>query len=119
MVSPRRLYHPSPQIVMKTLLYRLLALLTVCLLPWATKGAGKPYSAGQFKGRIAYSADGNHNDPDDWAASPVALAILAEAGLKDRVVHFDYNCILPMTDADMEKKHADGVLGAMDRYGFN
>src|SRR5205823_4293556 len=30
-----------------------------------------PYVEGQFRGRIAYSADGNHNDPDDWAASPV------------------------------------------------
>jgi hypothetical protein len=38
---------------------------------------------GKFRGRIAYSADGNHNDPDDWAASPVALAIFAEAGLRD------------------------------------
>ena len=56
-----------------------------------------------FHGRIAYSCDGNHNDPDDWAASPVTLAILAEAGLKDRLVHFDYNCILPLTDAEWEK----------------
>jgi hypothetical protein len=36
-------------------------------LPAATTG---PYFHGQFLGRIAYSADGNHNDPDDWAASP-------------------------------------------------
>ena len=78
-----------------------------------------PYEAGNFQGRIAWSADGNHNDPDDWAASPVALAIFAEAGLKDRLVHFDYNCILPETDPDWERKHADSVLGAARRYGYD
>jgi predicted amidohydrolase len=79
----------------------------------------RPYQAGTFRGRIAWSADGNHNDPDDWAASPVALAIFAAAGLKDKVVHFDYNCILPETDADWEKTHADSVLGAAKRYGYD
>src|SRR5262245_29703642 len=72
-----------------------------------------------FKGRIAWSADGNHNDPDDWAASPVALAIFAEAGVKDRLVHFDYNCILPATDPKWESIHATSVLGAAERYGYN
>ena len=72
-----------------------------------------------FHGRIAYSCDGNHNDPDDWAASPVTLAILAEAGLKDRLVHFDYNCILPLTDPEWEKTHAESVLGTAERYGFD
>jgi hypothetical protein len=78
-----------------------------------------PYENGKFKGRIAYSCDGNHNDPDDWAASPVALAIVAACGAKDRLVHFDYNCILPKTDPEWEKKHADSVLGAAERYGFD
>lgn len=54
---------------------------------WA---AGGPYVDGQFQGRIAYSCDGNHNDRDDWAASPMTLAILAAAGLRERLVHFDY-----------------------------
>src|SRR5262245_41498029 len=72
-----------------------------------------------FKGRIAYSADGNHNDRDDWIASPMALAIFAEAGVKDRLVHFDYNCILPQTNPDWEKTHADSVLGAAEKYGFD
>jgi len=49
----------------------------------------------------------------------VTLAILAEAGLKERLVHFDYNCILPLTDPEWEKIHAESVLGAADRYGFN
>jgi hypothetical protein len=78
-----------------------------------------PYALGKFQGRIAYSADGNHNDPDDWAASPVALAILAQGGLAGRLVHFDYNCILPQTDSEWEKTHAQSVLGAAERYGYD
>ena len=81
--------------------------------------AAGPYVDGRFRGRIAYSCDGNHNDPDDWAASPVTLAILAEAGLKEQLVHFDYNCILPLTDPEWEKIHAESVLGTAERYGFD
>jgi hypothetical protein len=80
---------------------------------------GRPYVDGRFKARIAYSCDGNHNDPDDWIASPVALAIFAGSGLKDRLVHFDYNSILPLTNPDWEKTHAESVLGAAERYGFD
>jgi hypothetical protein len=81
--------------------------------------AAGPYVNGEFRGRIAYSADGNHNDPDDWAASPLALAIIAEAGHKDRLVHFDYNCILPQTNPEWEKIHEGSVLGAVKHYGYD
>src|SRR5437773_160358 len=77
------------------------------------KGATRAAASGAFQGRIAYSADGNHNDRDDWFASPVALAIFAEAGLKERLAHFDYNCILPHTDKEWEKTHAESVLGTV------
>lgn len=85
----------------------------------ASFASAGPYADGRFRGRIAYSCDGNHNDPDDWIASPVTLAILAEAGLKDRLVHFDYNCILPQTNREWEAIHTESVLGAADRYGFD
>ena len=50
----------------------------VCLFcAFAATSLAAPYEGKTFKGRIAYSADGNHNDPDDWIASPVALAIFA------------------------------------------
>ena len=92
----------------------------LCVAAGPSPGAeGNPWADGRFQGRIAYSADGNHNDPDDWIASPVTLAILAESGLKDRLVHFDYNCILPLTNPDWEKIHAESVLGAAERYGFD
>ncbi|MEX1241643.1 MAG: hypothetical protein WEB30_18110 [Cyclobacteriaceae bacterium] len=72
----------------------------------------------EFNGRIAWSADGNFNDEDDWAASPVALAIFAELGVKVKVVHFDYNCIIPMTNKEWAQIHETSVLGAAERYGF-
>src|SRR6188474_1857675 len=96
-----------------------MALATSSLLNVAVYAQTGPFVNGKFKGRIAYSADGNHNDPDDWIASPVALAIFAEAGLRDRLVHFDYNSILPLTNPEWEKIHAASVLGAVERYGFD
>ena len=91
----------------------------VLLLLFQIAVASHPYQDGQFVGRIAYSSDGNHNDPDDWAASPLVLAILSHAGLKDHLVHFDYNSILPLTDTRFEKEHTESVLGAMQRYDFD
>jgi hypothetical protein len=102
---------------------RFASLLCGCavILPLSTTGmrlhAG-PFEGKDFRGRIAYSADGNHNDEDDWAASPVALAIFAAAGVKNRVVHFDYNSILPKTDPEWEKIHATSVLGSAERFGY-
>src|SRR5688572_2580862 len=97
----------------------LIAVATTALLAASALAQTGPFVNGKFQGRIAYSADGNHNDPDDWIASPVALAIFAECGQKDRLVHFDYNCILPETNLEWEKIHAESVLGAMNHYGFN
>ncbi len=90
------------------------------LLPWICLASHTgPFDGQVFRGRIAWSADGNHNDPDDWAASPFALAILAEGGVKDRLVHFDYNCILPETDLEWESIHKTSVLGAAQRYRYD
>lgn len=99
------------------LYHRMLA--AACLIAALAPASARPFEGGRFQGRIAYSADGNHNDPDDWAASPVALAIFAEAGLRDRLVHFDYNSILPRTNPAWEKTHAESVLGAAERYGYD
>lgn len=102
---------------------RLTAMITVGLLYWtaacSVSAGDGPYVDGRFRGRIAYICDGNHNDPDDWAASPMTLAILAETGLKERLVHFGYNCILPLTNPEWEKIHAESVLGTAERYGFD
>ena len=99
--------------------HRVCILVALALAGFAPHAAAKPYEAGVFKGRIAWSADGNHNDPDDWIASPLALAIFAEMGLRDQLVHFDYNCILPLTNVEWEKIHAESVLGAVKHWGYD
>ena len=81
-------------------------------------GSG-PYDGQMFRGTIAYSCDGNWNDPDDWAASPVSLAILAALGLQEKLVHFHYNCILWSSVAEWEREHADRVLEAAEKFGFD
>jgi len=45
----------------------------------------------QGKGRIALSSDGNEHDHDDWAATPLSLALLAAAGLQNHVVCYTYS----------------------------
>src|SRR5262245_23970468 len=92
-------------------------ILFLCPLSDLSADSG-PFDGKNFKGRIAYSADGNHNDEDDWASSTVALAIFAEFVVKDKLVHFDYNSILPDTKPEWEKIHEVSVLGAAERYGY-
>lgn len=45
----------------------------------------------QGKGRIAISSDGNEHDHDDWAATPLSLALLSAAGLQDKLVIYTYS----------------------------
>jgi hypothetical protein len=45
----------------------------------------------QGTGRIVISSDGNHHDHDDWAATPLSLALLAARGLQDRLVLYTYS----------------------------
>ncbi len=79
----------------------------------------KPWVDGKFIGRIAYSADGNYNDEDDWAASAFALAMLHRFGLQDKLVHFDYNCILPKSDKMWEMEHRRSISGAIDLFNYD
>ena len=71
-----------------------------------------------FKGRIAYSADGNYHDRDDIGADAFALMLLAKSEFKNKLVHFEYGNHIWMTD---EKQLADlenSTLGAQERFGF-
>lgn len=43
------------------------------------------------KGRIAISSDGNEHDHDDWAATPLSLALLSAANLQDKLVIYTYS----------------------------
>lgn len=69
--------------------------------------------------RIAVDADGNFNDPDDWAATPMTLAILARAGLRDKVVHYTFNNHLGATDREWQAIMRFGANQAGLRFGFD
>lgn len=43
------------------------------------------------KGRIVISSDGNEHDHDDWAATPLTLALLASAGLQDSLSVYTFS----------------------------
>lgn len=45
----------------------------------------------QGKGRIVISSDGNEHDNDDWAATPLSLAMLAAKGLQDKLTLYTYS----------------------------
>ncbi len=78
----------------------------------------EPYRAGAFQGGIALSHDGNFNDEDDWGAFPVAIAILDALGVKDKLVHIEYNNIIQANDDRFEREMTASVLGAAERYGL-
>jgi len=44
----------------------------------------------QGKGRIMISSDGNEHDHDDWAATPLSLALLSASGLQNKLVLYTY-----------------------------
>jgi len=68
---------------------RLITGLLVCLFGFYTIQAQTPLWQG--KGRIAMSSDGNEHDHDDWAATPLSLALLAASGLQDKMVLYTYS----------------------------
>jgi hypothetical protein len=45
----------------------------------------------QGKGRIVISSDGNEHDHDDWAATPLSLAIIAAKGLQHKLTVYIYS----------------------------
>jgi hypothetical protein len=45
----------------------------------------------QGKGRIVISSDGNEHDHDDWAATPLSLALLSARGLQNKLPVYIYS----------------------------
>jgi FAD/FMN-containing dehydrogenase len=69
--------------------------------------------------RIAIDADGNYNDRDDWAATPMGLALLARRGLQSRLVHYSWANIIGPNNPTFYNEMKTSTLGAADRFGFN
>ena len=57
------------------------AVAALCLSASGVHAHSGPFDGKTFKGRIAFSSDGNFNDEDDWGAFPVAVAILDAFGV--------------------------------------
>jgi hypothetical protein len=70
-------------------------------------------------GRIAVGADGNQHDEDDWASSPMALAILAQRGLQANLVNYTYDNHIWDSDPTHRENMTESVLGAAERFGFD
>ena len=81
-------------------------------------GHSGPFDGKNFKGRIAFSSDGNYNDEDDWGAFPVAIAMLDSFGVTDKLVHVDYCNILTKNDPRFYREMTESVLGSAKRYNI-
>lgn len=82
--------------------------------------------------RIACSADGNaqadleytgkynYADPDDWGATPAALAMLAKTNLQHKLVHYSYNNFMPSPPHTTTRNYMEeGVKGSISRWNYN
>lgn len=70
-------------------------------------------------GRIALSSDGNQHDDDDWAASAMALALLAKGNLQRNVVNYIYNNHIWDSNAEHRKNMTESVTQGGKRFGFD
>ncbi|MFI3261554.1 MAG: hypothetical protein R3Y26_01470 [Rikenellaceae bacterium] len=66
-----------------------LLVLSVCMFFFVQTYAVEPLWQG--KGRIVISSDGNEHDDDDWAATPMSLAIIASRSLQANVPLYTYS----------------------------
>jgi len=69
--------------------------------------------------RIAISFDGNVHDKDDFLAAPMSLAIIAEAGLKDRLVHVDTGNHLGNNKLSRSNLVFNNTKGAANRWNYS
>ncbi|MFR9552558.1 MAG: transposase, partial [Rikenellaceae bacterium] len=101
--------------------FTLATLLTVAII--ATSTAQTPLWNG--KGRIAISSDGNEHDHDDWAATPLSLALIAAKGLQDKMVLYTYsdhvwgsNQEMPLTDEQKASNREKSKIRARVEHVF-
>jgi hypothetical protein len=70
-------------------------------------------------GRVALSADGNQHDQDDWAGTPMSLAMLAQRNLQPNLVHFDYNNHIWDSDEQFRANETESAMDGGERFGFD
>ncbi|MEM0964580.1 MAG: hypothetical protein AAGJ81_00330 [Verrucomicrobiota bacterium] len=95
----------------------LCAFLLYCSLPgiWAAESPWTDVN------RIAISADGNPGaDADDVGATPFTLAVLAKEGLRNNLVHYDFNNFLDYERIDPDRNRMwKSAMGGQTRFGFD
>lgn len=69
--------------------------------------------------RIGASFDGNQHDKDDYAAAPMSIALVAEAGVKSKLTHIDHSNHLGDNVASRETIMKNNVNGAINKWGFS
>ena len=92
----------------------------LCL--WGLVGVGWQQNARAVtyaSNRVAIDVDGNYNDPDDWASTPMELALLAKRGLQSKLVHYSWANIIGPNDPTFYDQMKTSTLGAADRFGFD
>lgn len=106
---------------MKMMSYSFLSLLCVSSLIFPPPPAAAIKHDGPIPGgndRIGWSADGNKNDPDDWGATAMALAIFAKQGWQDKLVHMDYNNWLPNNTPYKSAEETISVVEGIEKFRF-
>lgn len=94
--------------------------LVLAITPLAVVHAQAP--PWQGRGRIAISADGNEHDHDDWAATPLSLALLAARGLQDRLALYTYSDHVWGSNRGFEEARDQMRIGALEgakQFGFD
>lgn len=74
------------------------------------------------KGRIAISSDGNEHDKDDWAATPMSLALLAAKGLQDQLTLYTYSDHVWGSNhdhSDARQQMRESALEGANQFGFD
>jgi hypothetical protein len=69
--------------------------------------------------RIAWTADGNYYDKDDWGSAPMALRLLAGARQQYRLVHFDFNSHIPQSSSTWQRQMEISVMDSRPRFGYH
>ena len=95
------------------------AAILICFCLSNLYGHSGPFDGKNFKGRIAFSSDGNYNDEDDWGAFPIAIAMLDSFGVTNKLVHVDYCNILAKNDPRFYSEMVESVLGSAKRYNIS
>lgn len=107
---------------------KILALLIILALLQGPGSLNAQNALWQGKGRIILSSDGNEHDHDDWAATPLSLALLAAAGLQDKLVLYTYsdhvwgsNQWHPGSESGLNayEHMRESALGGKKRFGFD